>query len=198
MKFDPKTDLYQEPPLERPRGDSITSGKIAVSSCRRVVGSTTPTALGSFITMCRGLASTLALLFTPVNSERAGAEHVGVAAASRSTPSSVLASAPGRLRPEAAAVQSERPHAAFQRQLLVVCALRQQRSSQSDSPRCLPEPRHSARVSQSQASQSPHQRASATRAVAPSFLSFCLFLCTLTSAITAADRTESTDSGDQQ
>ena len=147
---------------------------------------------------CRGLASTLALLFTPVNSERAGAEHVGVAAASRSTPSSVLASAPGRLRPEAAAVQSERPHAAFQRQLLVVCALRQQRSSQSDSPRCLPEPRHSARVSQSQASQSPHQRASATRAVVPSFLSFCLFPCTLTSAITAADRTESTDSGDQQ
>jgi hypothetical protein len=120
--------------------------------------------------ICRGLASTLALLFTPVNSERAGAEHVGVAAASRSTPSSVLASAPGRLRLEAAAVQSERPHAAFQRQLLVVCALRQQRSSQSDSPRCLPEPRHSARVSQSQASQSPHQRASATRAVAPSFL----------------------------
>ena len=123
---------------------------------------------------CRGLASTLALLFTPVNSERAGAEHVGVAAASRSTPSSVLASAPGRLRPEAAAVQSERPHAAFQRQLLVVCALRQQRSSQSDSPRCLPEPRHSARVSQSQASQSPHQRASATRAVVPSFLSVLL------------------------
>ena len=119
--------------------------------------------------LCRGLAPTLALLFTPVNSERASAEHEGVAAASRSTPSSVLASAPGRLRPEAAAVQSERPHAAFQRQLLVVCALRQQRSSQSDSPRRLPESRHSARVSQSQASQSPHQRASATRAVAPSF-----------------------------
>ena len=104
-----------------------------------------------------------------MNSERASAEH-GVAAASLSTPSSVLASAPGRLRPEAAAVQSERPHAAFQRQLLVVCAPRQQRSSQSDSPRRLPESRHSARVSQSQASQSPHQRASTTRAVAPSFL----------------------------
>ena len=28
--------------------------------------------------MCRGLASTLALLFTPVNSERASAEHEGV------------------------------------------------------------------------------------------------------------------------
>ena len=87
----------------------------------------------------------------PVNSKRASAEHEGVAAASRSTPSSVLASAPGRLRPEAAAVQSERPHAAFQRQLLVVCALRQQRSSQSDSPRRHPESCHSTRVSQSQA-----------------------------------------------
>ena len=125
--------------------------------------------------MCRGLASTLALLFTPVNSERAGAEHVGVAAASRSTPSSVLASAPGRLRPEAAAVQSERPHAAFQRQLLVVCALRQQRSSQSDSPGRLPESRHSARVSQSQAGSvtaSESQRDSRRSALFPSSVCF--------------------------